>query len=224
MPRCNLVRFGPNSHQRLAARLRPAIVSSQGIREERRLDMTHHRCEMDWMGQRISSLKDLWPQDLRAAVVGINPAPSSVEAGHYYQGNLGQLLFRRLRKAGILEDGGSGYEDDQALKVGIGFTDVVKRPTASAAGVLPEELAFGKRLLTEKLVAREVPLVIFAFKKSAETILGKFHGNGFIASAALGDSQVFVMPGPYESLTTSNVTLSQLRDYWRQANSERVDR
>lgn len=176
--------------------------------------MTHHRIELNWMGQKITTLSDLWPQDLRAVIVGINPAPISVETGHYYQGNLGQLLFRRLRKAGILDHGHRGYEDDQALEAGLGFTDVVKRPTSSAADVKPEELAFGENVLREELAARQAPLVIFAFKKSAETLLGKFRGNGFISTSALGDTKVFVMPGPYESAATANATLKDLQDYW----------
>jgi hypothetical protein len=62
----------------------------------------------------------------------INPAPTSVQAGHYYQGNLGQRFFARLRQARLLEYVEDGYEDDAAFASGIGFTDVVKRPTARA--------------------------------------------------------------------------------------------
>lgn len=166
------------------------------------------------MNQKITTLSDLWPQNLRAVIVGINPAPRSVETGHYYQGNLGQVLFRRLRNFGILDHQGDGFEDDQALGIGIGFTDVVKRPTSNAAGVKPEELAFGKSLLEAELVVRQAPLVIFAFKKAAETMLGKFPGNGFITTSALGETDAFVMPGPYEAGTTAKATLKDLQNYW----------
>jgi TDG/mug DNA glycosylase family protein len=176
--------------------------------------MTHHRIELDWMGQKVTTLSDLWPQDLRAVVVGINPAPRSVEIGHYYQGNLGQVLFRRLRNLGVLGHPAEGFEDDQALSIGIGFTDVVKRPTSNAAEVRPEELAFGKSILGAELAARQAPLVIFAFKQAAETMLGKFRGNGFISTSALGDTRAFVMPGPYESAATANATLKDLQIYW----------
>lgn len=176
--------------------------------------MTHHRIELDWMGQKIITLRDLWPPNLRAVIVGINPAPRSVEIGHYYQGNMGQALFRRLRNLGILDQQADGFEDDQALRIGIGFTDVVKRPTSNAAEVKPEELAFGRSILEAELAARQVPLVIFAFKKAAETMLGKFRGNGFISTSALGNASAFVMPGPYESAATANATLKDLQDYW----------
>lgn len=183
--------------------------------------MTGHRVKMEWMGKEVVTLRDLWPAEPRAVVIGINPAPVSVEAGHYYQGNLGQALFRRLRGAGMLGLSLRGHEDDQALAAGIGFTDVVKRPTSSADQIGREELLFGKRLLMEALEARKVPLVIFAFKKSATTLLGQFQGNGFLESQALGGTDVFVMPGPYESATTANPTLETLRQYWGKAEARK---
>lgn len=169
---------------------------------------------MEWMGQDIFTLRDLWPTEPRAVIIGINPAPISVEAGHYYQGSLGQGLFRRLRAAGLLRNSLNGYEDDQALAAGIGFTDVVKRPTSSAGQIGRDELLAGKRLLEEKLEARKVPLVIFAYKKSATTLLGQFPGNGFLEPEAFGGADVFVMPAPYESANTARPTLEALKEYW----------
>jgi TDG/mug DNA glycosylase family protein len=170
---------------------------------------------MKWMGQDIETLEDLWPADARAMVIGINPAPVSVSIGHYYQGPLGQTLFRRLRAAGILQNSSGNYEDDQAVKAGVGFTDVVKRSTPRADEIERNELLYGRVILEEKLAARPVPLVIFAFKKSATTLLGRFKGNGLLSGRPLAGSEVFVMPGPYESSATANPTLDSLKSYWR---------
>lgn len=175
----------------------------------------HHRIGMNWMGQEIETLADLWPTKPRAMIVGINPAPVSVQAGHYYQGSLGQALFRRLRAVGVLQDTAGEYEDDHALKSGIGFTDVVKRPTRRADEIGENELLLGKKILEEKLAERSIPLVIFAFKKSATTLLGHFAGNGFLADSSLAGADIFVMPGPYESSATANATLESLKSYWR---------
>jgi hypothetical protein len=84
------------------------------------------------MGVEVATLEDLLAEGLRAVCVGINPAPVSVAAGHYYQGRAGQRLFSRLRDAGVIPVGGGGYEDDAAFAAGVGFTDIVKRPTPSA--------------------------------------------------------------------------------------------
>jgi len=49
-----------------------------------------HRVQVEWMGETVESLEDLLRPGLRIVCVGINPAPVSVAAGHYYQGRLGQ--------------------------------------------------------------------------------------------------------------------------------------
>lgn len=46
-----------------------------------------HRTRELWMGEEVETLADLIPTEARVMCVGINPAPVSVTAGHYYQGN-----------------------------------------------------------------------------------------------------------------------------------------
>ena len=132
------------------------------------------------MGERVTTLEDLLRPGLRAVCVGINPAPPSVEAGHYYQGRLGRGFFSRLRQVGVLSSNLDGFEDDAAFAAGIGFTDIVKRPTASAKEVQPAEFKHGRELLEAKLAEHKPELVIFTFKKTAETLFGSFAGNGFV--------------------------------------------
>src|SRR3954465_10656178 len=100
-----------------------------------------HRATEEWMGQPVETLEDLLRPGLRAVCVGINPAPTSVAVGHYYQGRLGQQFFARLRSAGKIGPA-DAWEDESAFEFGIGFTDIVKRPTASAKEVRPEEFAY----------------------------------------------------------------------------------
>lgn len=174
-----------------------------------------HRIVEEWMGSRVETLADLIPTHPRMLCVGINPAPISVAAGHYYQGQLGQRFYARLRKAGILPDDILGYEDDIAYEVGIGFTDVVKRPTRSATEVSAEELRYGATILTKKLEEVGAPLVVFAFKTPAVQLLGPFAGNGFLPNAQLRPSQIYVMPGPFERRDTVDQALVSLAHWWR---------
>jgi TDG/mug DNA glycosylase family protein len=88
-----------------------------------------HRAQIDWMGEEIETLADLIPDSPRAICVGINPAPSSVAAGHYFQGRQGQRFYGRLRQAGLMPSPTGGFEGDVALSVGIGFHRHRKRPT-----------------------------------------------------------------------------------------------
>jgi TDG/mug DNA glycosylase family protein len=148
---------------------------------------------------------------LFTVVVGINPAPPSVAAGHYWQGNTGRTLWRRLRFVGLMPESFDGYEDDAAFAAGVGFTDVVKRSTATSAELSRAELNHGLADLERKLANVGAPLAIFAFKKAATTLLGEFPGNGFVPDLRVGASEVFVMPGPYEDAERARVTLGTLR-------------
>jgi TDG/mug DNA glycosylase family protein len=169
------------------------------------------------MGSPIETLGDLIPASPRIVCVGINPAPISVAAGHYYQGRLGQRFFDRLRQVGLLPDDTTGWEDDAAYQEGVGFTDIVKRSTGSSTEVTPAELRHGAEILTRKLVAAGAPLVVFAFKQAAVSLFGTFNGNGFVPDLRLGAGRVFVMPGPFERRDTADQTLDSLKLWLRQS-------
>lgn len=169
------------------------------------------------MGQEILTLADLMPTRPRAVVVGINPAPTSVALGHYYQGRLGQMFFMRLRRVGALPAPCGAWDDDAAVASGFGFTDIVKRPTASASDLRKEEYTFGLRRLLESLQAVRPPLTVFTFKKSAEAVLGPFAGCGLL-DQRLGGSQVFVMPGPYAARDAAKRDLAVLRTLLTEAD------
>ena len=102
--------------------------------------------------------------------------------------------------------------DDVSFASGIGFTDIVKRPSARAKDLRREELDHGRDLLLSKLEAVLPPLIIFTFKATAEKLLGAFPGNGFV-NQKIGGSEVFVMPGPYENATSASKTLDDLKLY-----------
>jgi TDG/mug DNA glycosylase family protein len=174
----------------------------------------NHRVVEDWMGEQVETLEDLLRPELRAVSVGINPSPVSVAAGHYYQGRVGQRFFGRLRQAGVLAVSCDGYEDDVAYAAGIGFTDIIKRPTANAKGLPTPEFEHGKAQLRAKLEVHRPTLVIFTFKRTAEVLFGRFAGNGFMPALRLGHSEVFVMPGPYEAAATTATTMRSLAERW----------
>jgi TDG/mug DNA glycosylase family protein len=162
------------------------------------------------MGEPVETLADLLKPGLRAVCVGINPAPVSVRAGHYYQGRLGQTFFARLRRARLLPIDVHGWEDDVAFANGIGFTDIVKRPTPSEADVRSDEYEYGRPLLARKLQGVRPGLVIFSFKKVAERFFGPFSGNGFVPGLRIGRADVFIMPGPYERRENVQARLTEL--------------
>jgi TDG/mug DNA glycosylase family protein len=137
-----------------------------------------------------------------------------VAAGHYYLGTVGKRFFGRLVQVGALTLG-AGWADDQAFDQGIGFTDIVKRPTQSEDLVQPEEYHHGRPLLLEKLERAAPGLVIFTFKKVATRMLGNFRGNGILPDTTLGGADVFVMPGPYAKREEADASLAELASLLR---------
>jgi TDG/mug DNA glycosylase family protein len=168
-----------------------------------------HRVLEDWRGEEVETLADLLRPGLVAICIGINPSPVSVAAGHYYQGRLGQLFVRRLRQVGLLTSG-SGWEDDLAFASGVGFTDIVKRPSGRAHELPAADYARGRGLLSEKLRRFRPELLIFTFKKTATTLCGPFPGAGFVDGIEPEGIPAFVMPGPYEKRERADELLAQL--------------
>jgi TDG/mug DNA glycosylase family protein len=162
------------------------------------------------MGERVETLADLLRPGLRAVCVGINPSLVSVKAGHYYQGRSGQRFLARVRTAGVIGESRRGTEDNAAFADGVGFTDIVKRPTRSADELRADEFRHGSVLLEEKLTRFAPRLVIFTYKAAATAMFGRLDGNGFIPGLAFADVPVFVMPGLYEATATAEQTLAAL--------------
>lgn len=197
-----------------ARRKFPPSTSSAPSGRVQRPKKPGHRVTETWMGEQAETLADLLRPGLRAVVVGINPSPVSVAAGHYYQGQLGQRFYRRLHDAGVIDLSAGGFEDDVAFATGIGFTDVVKRPTSRAAGLRAGELEHGRKLLETKLTALAVPKVLFTFKASAEALLGRLAGPGLQTGRRVADAEVFVMPGPMARTDVTQRTLDDLQVWW----------
>jgi TDG/mug DNA glycosylase family protein len=104
-------------------------------------------------------------------LIGINPSPTSVTAGHYYQGPHGRRLWRRLERIGLLSDAEPGREDKAFGRAGNGLTDLVKRPSRSASELTREERADGVDGLRKKVRGWKPGLILFAYRPPAEALL-----------------------------------------------------
>lgn len=106
----------------------------------------------------LATLPDLLADGLDVVFVGINPSVYSVEHGHYFARRSNRfwpcisrsvLTARARRELGVQT---LTPEHDRAmLDYGIGFTDLVKRPTAKASDLARRELAAGVEHLLEKI-------------------------------------------------------------------------
>src|SRR5436190_21156590 len=94
------------------------------------------------------TLPDYLGPGLNLVLIGINPGLYSVERGQYFARSTSRFwpafsasrLSERARErlgVGVL----GPQHDRELLQFGIGFTDVVKRPSANAAGLTPHDFA-----------------------------------------------------------------------------------
>src|ERR1700734_1502364 len=104
------------------------------------------------------TLPDLLRPGLDLVFIGINPSVYSVTQGHYFARNTNRfwpafsrsVLSEPARRA-LGVDRLEPMHDTMLPDHGIGFTDVVKRPTARADELSLEEFAAGVRDLIDKL-------------------------------------------------------------------------
>jgi double-stranded uracil-DNA glycosylase len=163
--------------------------------------------ETDTTGE--PTLPDIPPKEGHVLLVGINPAPVSVAAGHYYQGPIGRRLWRRLEGIGLLEDPVPGREDDAFARAGHGLTDLVKRPTKSAAELGAEEFAAGIEEFRRKLASWQPGLVLLAFKGAAQRLVGSAVSPGL--GPQFEGVPTFLLTGPYASAADAERIDEELR-------------
>lgn len=161
-------------------------------------DLTGYQAREDWMGTEVLTLADVWPATPHAMIVGLNPAPTSVAAGHYYQGQVGQGQLRKLAAAGLSRAPAGRYFEDAALAAGVGFTDIVKRPGRGEDDVAADEVRFGSAQFADKLQSRGVRLIVCVFRHPVKVLLGSEGVPGVQAKRTSWGARVFRMPGPFD--------------------------
>lgn len=169
---------------------------------------------MTWRGFEVLTLADIWPDRPRAIIVGLNPAPTSVAAGHYYQGRVGQRQMIRLQDAGLFHAPRTGtFLEEAAQRADVGFTDLVKRPSPGEGDISREEQAHGRRELIAHLAAKSVPLVVCVFRHPANAIMGGTSNVGFQQRPTPWGGRLFRMPGPFENAGVATAHMSTLAEF-----------
>lgn len=158
----------------------------------------------------LETLPDVPPEPGGVLLVGINPAPVSVTTGHYHGGRIGRRLWRRLEDVGLLDDPVPGKEDEALARAGHGLTDLVKRPTRSAAELTKDELATGVDVLRAKVRDWRPGLVLFVFAKAAAPVLGRRVKPG--RNQELEGVPTFLLSGPFAPGAESRRVDDELRE------------
>jgi TDG/mug DNA glycosylase family protein len=173
-----------------------------------------HRTSIAVDGVAVETLADLPPLRDRLLFVGLNPSPVSVEAGHYFQGRLGQAFWRRLILAEILpRDTPIETADDALLAMGHGLTDLLKVPSPrdDATDAI---LRAGVGPLWQKVAIWRPAAIVFVYKRAAEIVAARALAEpwGKLEGVALSGRPCFLMPGPYAPTAEVDAGLNLLRN------------
>ena len=107
-----------------------------------------------------ATLPDYLPDRPDILFVGINPGSYSARQGHYYA-RASNRFWWALHASGLVPIALSPQEDWRVSEFGLGLTDLVKRPTNSAAEVGGDEFAAGRPVLDDKIASAQPLIVCF---------------------------------------------------------------
>ena len=151
----------------------------------------------------MKTLPDDICSDLRMLSIGLNPSLPSVREGFYFA-NPRNRFWRALQKSGLLADElepGVGAMQVLLDRYGIGFTDVVKRPTAGGKDLVAADFKKWAPRLEEKLL-RYQPAVAWFHGKVAYNNYLKYTGAARARTDwgaqpyQINETRVFVTPNP----------------------------
>ena len=158
--------------------------------------------EYELEGERIRTLPDLLGPGVRLLFVGYNPSVRSALLGHYYAGRNNR--FWELLAAGGLTPRRLAFTEDALLPgLGIGITDLVKRPTRAAHDVTPAEYRVGAARI-RGLVERLRPAVVAYNGK------GVYLRAAGVARAPWGLQESRIVPGVADFVVPSPSGLARI--------------
>jgi TDG/mug DNA glycosylase family protein len=154
------------------------------------------------------TLPDLLTESLDVVFVGINPSVYSAERGHYFARASNRfwpcisrsVLSRNARAALSVEKLGPEH-DRVLLHYGIGFTDLVKRPTPKASDLAPSELAAGVKHLLKKIDRYRPRVACFhgvtGYRHLHRILVGETTAVALgLQDVRLGATRIFLVPNP----------------------------
>ena len=165
----------------------------------------------------MKTLPDHLVPGLDLVFVGINPGLRSAQEGHYFA-TPANRFWPAINRSGLLTEPLEASTDHKALSRGIGFTDVVKRPSNSASKLRASDFRRWAPVLKTKLERFEPLIVCFQGVTAYRNYLK--YAEGVDDSPDLGPqdrdigvSRVFVVPNP--SPANATYSLDDLVGWYR---------
>ena len=165
----------------------------------------------------VISLPDYLQEGLDIVFVGINPSEYSVRVGHYFA-NPRNRFWAALNMSGLVDREVSPEDDAKLARFGIGFTDLVKRPTRQASGLRAADYRLGAPILQEKLLRYQPRIVCFhgvtvyqPYLRHVEKV--KERPELGLQRRTIGNSRVYLVPNP--SPANAAYSLEVLASWYR---------
>ncbi|CAF1149238.1 unnamed protein product [Rotaria magnacalcarata] len=140
-------------------------------------------------------LSDILQPNLDIVFVGINPSLYAVHKGHHY-GGPGNHFWKLLHMSDLIPNAFTADNDFRMPQYGIGFTNIVQRPSKAGSDITKDEITAGAELLMQKIKMYRPKIVAFNGRGIYEVYAGNKHFHyGKQPELFLGtDTHVFVMP------------------------------
>ncbi|MGY1693113.1 G/U mismatch-specific DNA glycosylase [Geodermatophilus sp. SYSU D01105] len=140
-------------------------------------------------------LRDVVAPDLDVLFCGINPSLLSAARGHHFA-RPGNRFWPALHLAGLTPRRMTPDEDGELPRYGLGVTNLVDRPTRTAAELTPDELRAGAAALAD-LVRRYRPRVLAVLGVGAyRTGFGRPRAVLGRQDERIGGAHTWVVPNP----------------------------
>lgn len=104
---------------------------------------------------------DILAPGISVVFIGFNPGCRSAETGHHFAG-YSNKFWKLLASAGLTPYQLKPEEDNTLLSYGYGITNIVARPSRTAAEITKEEYHIGREQLKEKLLLYKPAIACFA--------------------------------------------------------------
>lgn len=118
------------------------------------------------------AIPNLLQGDLKILFVGINPGLRSAAEGHHFAGRSNRF-WRFLHESGLTLIKLGATQDRDMLNFGYGITNIVPRPTASAAELHPAEFKAGASVLKDLITAYQPRVAAYLGKEIYRYLSGK---------------------------------------------------
>jgi TDG/mug DNA glycosylase family protein len=171
------------------------------------------------------TLPDYLKEGLDIVFVGLNPSEPSVKAGHYFA-NPRNRFWAALNRSGLVDREITLERDAELLRHGIGFTDVVKRPTRQASGLRAADYRRWAPVLREKLLRYRPRIACFQGVTAYGEYLRNTEARGEkpelgLQRLSIGQTRVFVVPNP--SPANARFSLDDLAGWYRRLRDLREE-